>query len=43
VDLTSGSYFVLSDRLCLGTAIGTPVTGPRLFRLEALVNLNWRF
>jgi hypothetical protein len=43
VDLTAGSYFYLGKQLTLGTAVGTPVTGPKLFSFEALVNLNWRF
>jgi hypothetical protein len=43
VDLTAGAYFLLGDRLCLGAAVGAPVTGPRLFDFEALFNLNWRF
>ncbi|MFO0809899.1 MAG: hypothetical protein U0746_14860 [Gemmataceae bacterium] len=43
VDLTLGSYFYLGERVTLGTAVGTPVTGPKLFAVEGLVNLNWRF
>jgi hypothetical protein len=43
VDLTAGSYFYLGQRLTVGMALGTPVTGPKLFDFEALVNLNWRF
>ena len=43
VDLTAGSYFLLGERMTVGTAIGTPVTGPRLFSFEAIFSLNWRF
>jgi hypothetical protein len=31
------------DRALLGLAVGTPVTRPKLFDVEALVNFNWRF
>jgi hypothetical protein len=43
VVLTAGSHFNLfqSARLTLGVA--TPVTGPRVFDVEALVQFNWRF
>jgi hypothetical protein len=43
VDLTAGSHFVFGQRTSLGVAVGTPVTGPRLFDFEVLVNLNWHF
>jgi len=43
VDLTAGSYFLLGERMTVGTAVGTPVTGPKLFSFEAIFSLNWRF
>ncbi len=43
VSLTGGSYFQFGNRSMLGTAIGVPVTGPRFYSFEALVNFNWRF
>jgi hypothetical protein len=43
VDLTAGSYVGFAERALLGIAVGTPVTGPRLFAVETLVNFNWRF
>jgi hypothetical protein len=43
VNVTAGTYFLLGERLTLGTAAGTPVTGPRLFDFEAIFSLNWRF
>jgi hypothetical protein len=27
----------------LTLGVGTPVTGPRLFNVEAIAQLNWRF
>lgn len=43
VNLTAGSSFLFGDRTSLGVAVGTPVTGPRLFAVEALVNFNIGF
>jgi hypothetical protein len=43
VNVTAGTYFLLGERLTLGVAAGTPVTGPRLFDFEAIFSLNWRF
>ncbi len=43
VDLTAGSHFLLGEHCSLGAAVATPVTGPRLFDVEALVNFNFRW
>jgi len=43
VDLTAGFHFVFRDRLSVGLAVGVPVTSPRLFDVEAIANLNYRF
>ena len=43
VDLLAGVHFVFGDRLSLGMAVATPVTGPRLFDAEAVANINFRF
>jgi len=43
VDLTGGAYIGLGNNALLGIAIGTPLTGPKLFDYEALVNFNWMF
>lgn len=43
VNLTGGVYWIFGQRTYLGTAIGAPVTGPRPFNFETLVNLNVRF
>ena len=43
VDLLAGVHFVFRDRLSVGLAVATPVTTPRLFDVEALVNINYRF
>jgi hypothetical protein len=43
IDLTAGSYFQFGERMTLGLAAGTPVTGPKLFSFEAIASLNWRF
>jgi hypothetical protein len=43
VDLLAGVHFVFRDRLSVGLAVATPVTTPRLFDVEALANINYRF
>jgi hypothetical protein len=43
VVLTAGSHFDLFDRARLSLGVATPVTGPRVFDVEALVQVNWRF
>jgi hypothetical protein len=43
VVLTAGSHFSLYDRGLLSVGVAVPVTGPRAFDVEALVQLNWRF
>jgi hypothetical protein len=43
VDLTAGSHVVFNHASSLGLAVGTPVTGPRLFSVEALVQLDLAF
>jgi hypothetical protein len=43
VNLTTGCHFVLPRGSSLGVAIGTPVTGPKLFDFEGIVQFNWRF
>jgi hypothetical protein len=43
VDLTAGAHFMLGDKATFGLAVGTTVTHPRLFDVEALASLNVRF
>jgi hypothetical protein len=43
VDIVSGARFQFSSGLDVGTAIGIPVTGPKLYDFEALVQVNLRF
>ncbi len=43
VDLTVGSHFRIGERLSIGAAVGIPVSGPRLFEIEGLANINFRF
>jgi hypothetical protein len=43
VNITGGSHFLLGERFSLGVGVCVPVTGPRLFDVEALCNLNWYF
>jgi hypothetical protein len=43
VDLTLGSTFQFGERSTLGVAAVVPVTGPRLFDMEAIVQFNYRF
>jgi hypothetical protein len=43
VNLTSGCNWVFRCGSSLGAAIGVPLTGPKLFDLEAIVHFNWRF
>jgi hypothetical protein len=43
VVLTAGSHFDLFQRARLTLGVATPVTGPRVFDVEALVQFNWRF
>jgi hypothetical protein len=43
VDFTAGVTFELSGRSTLGLGVAVPVTGPKLFEVEGLAQLNWRF
>jgi hypothetical protein len=43
VDLTAGATFGLGNRSILALGVVTPVTGPKPFDVEALVQLNIRF
>lgn len=43
LDLTGGFHFEFNDHVSLGAAAGTPLTSPRLFDFETIVNLNIRF
>jgi hypothetical protein len=43
LDVTGGVSFIFSKGTSLGLAVGTPLTGPRPFDLEAIVNFNLRF
>lgn len=43
VDLTAGATFFFGNRTSIGVAAGTPVTGPRPFSVEGLINFNWRY
>jgi hypothetical protein len=41
--LTGGLHFGLSGRSTMTLGVATPVTGPRVFEVEAMAQLNWRF
>jgi hypothetical protein len=43
VDLTTGVTFEFNRRSTLAMGIVTPVTGPKPYDLEVMVQLNWRF
>jgi hypothetical protein len=43
VDLTGGVHLDLYDRSTLTLGAATPVTGPKVFDIEAIVQFNWRF
>lgn len=43
VDLTTGVHLKLGEKTWLGLGVGTTVTNPRLFNVEALASLNWSF
>ena len=43
VDLTAGFHFHINDRVSFSTGVGTPVTSPRLFDIEALARFDFRF
>jgi hypothetical protein len=43
VDLTLGTHFVLCNGSSAGVGVATPVTGPRLFDVELLAQVNFRF
>ncbi|HLJ95303.1 MAG TPA: hypothetical protein VKU02_19145 [Gemmataceae bacterium] len=43
VDLTMATTFGLGERSALSVGIVTPVTGPKPFDVEALVQFNWFF
>jgi hypothetical protein len=42
VDFTTGSYFQFG-RSVLGLAVGAPLTGPRVYNIEAIASLNFYF
>jgi hypothetical protein len=42
-EVTAGVNFVFSRGTTLGIAVGTPVTGPRPYDVEAIVSFNLRF
>lgn len=41
--LTGGMHFGIGPRSVLTMAMATPVTGPRPYQVEAIVQLNWRY
>jgi hypothetical protein len=43
VVLTAGSHFEIGRAATLSVGVAAPVTGPRAFDVEALVQLNYRF
>ncbi len=43
VDLTAGVHLQIGEKTWLGIGVGTTVTNPRLFNVEALGSVNWRF
>jgi hypothetical protein len=43
VVLTPGLHFGLANNVALGTAVAIPVTGPKPFEIEAIVQLDWFF
>jgi hypothetical protein len=43
VVITGGVHLGLGDRTFLTLALGTPVTGPQLFKYEAVVQLNFAY
>lgn len=43
VNLTAGAHFELWKDVTFGLAVGTTVTNPRLFDVEGIASLNWRF
>ena len=43
VDITAGVHVGIFRNATLSLGIATPVTGPRVFNVESLVQLNWRF
>jgi hypothetical protein len=43
VVLTAGSHFDIYRSSTLSVGVATPLTGPRVFDVEALVQFNWRF
>jgi hypothetical protein len=43
ISLTGGVHFLSGRGWELSTAVGVPVTGPRPFDIEAIVQLNYRF
>lgn len=43
VSLTGGATFLFNGRSSLGAAVGVPVTGPRPYSFETLLQFNWLF
>ena len=43
VDLTTEVHLQLGEKTWLGIGVVTTVTNPRLFEVEALASVNWRF
>jgi len=43
LDLTGGINLVLNHRYWIGLGIGTPLTHPRLFKVEVIPRFNWSF
>ena len=43
VDLTTGITFEINHRSSLALAVVAPVTGPKPFDVEALLEFNYRF
>ena len=43
VDLTAGCHFFFNERISFGLGVGTTVSNPRLYDIEALANFNVRF
>jgi hypothetical protein len=43
VVLTAGSHLAIRQNALLSLGVAVPVTGPRVFDVEAVVQFNWRF
>lgn len=43
VDLTTGAHFYFNERISLTLGVGTTVTNPRLFDIEGIATVSFRF